>query len=313
MRKYALFILILFIVMQFAGCATTLRQSMQGLQEAQEYDVEFNHQMELFQQAKGLRSEDIPKLYDVSCLRTGSYVKTENMQHGLPDPYSGKVVLKTVLKNIHAEGGQKFYVTETTGFGISSPNDQISTHNENELAMSTLNICYPDFNFETLLEPPYVDDLLKTENLPTTVIQGAIMAGPLGILLGVMDYSNEKKRNEEMIKHIKGSKIKTKVIDFNLISNENLTIANKNIACKVYQVNRIRCQINPGLGRVPGWTMLTNESEKLWISDDVPFGVARVERIGTNRMCTDTNTNKRNRHFYVSVDKYTREVVEFSY
>lgn len=293
LRKLALLnILLLFL----CGCAVSSRS-------VQKDNGQFDKQLALFEQAKGLSSSQIPPVYDASRLRVGSSVKIKFTQGGSGKPY----FMSTVLRDIQVDGGGKSYVTDFT-----AGKNQIFTHKEKESALKT--IVFPeDVDFEKMSETMDYKDL-RNVNLPTAVVRGALVAGPLGIVLGVMDYQNEKEMHEEITKALKGQKIRTKVIDFNLISNENIQVANKTVACRVYQIKSLRCQTMPGSKRVPGFIVLMDETEKLWISDDVPFGIAKREGVQTIHMHADTNTRFRvNMPSSAQVSKYTSEVVEFSY
>ena len=63
----------------------------------------------------------------------------------------------------------------------------------------------------------------------------------------------------------------SKIIDFKLAYQEELKVADKPIACKVYKFNKITA------GTTSGYYSLTNNFTTLWVSDEIPFGIVKDE------------------------------------
>ena len=116
---------------------------------------------------------------------------------------------------------------------------------------------------------------------------------------------------------VKERKRETKILDFKLVSQEKLTIANQTVSCKVYQVQVIIRETYPFLS-----DSIWDISRKVWISDDVPFGLVRSEdnEVGYNASYFNRSPqdyrNKTGVTILTSAGKYstgTSEVVDFKY
>lgn len=73
-----------------------------------------------------------------------------------------------------------------------------------------------------------------------------------------------------------------KVIKIDQISNEELTVEARRIFCKVYQIERIAKAIAVSSGRSEPFYTVIDESIKVWVSDDVPFGVVKLDAKSIN-------------------------------
>lgn len=208
-----------------------------------------------------------------------------------------------VLREIQSNSDKKHYTIDLTAAG-----SKIFTFKESALGLST--IIYPDdFDFETMdfKEPP-------SDHLGLMLFRNALFGGPIGLTVDLWHKSYMDDLHNETTQYLMGQKIKTKIIDFNLVANENIALADRIVACKVYQANTITCQMAPGTERLPAFTFLINESRKIWISNEVPFGVVKTEGIQTLHMRIDKN-NRFGIEIPSSAQRMANasEVVEFSY
>lgn len=125
------------------------------------------------------------------------------------------------------------------------------------------------------------------------------------------DYSNIKEM-EWLAQRLKDTKIESKIVDFKLISDEQLIVAHQRIVCKVYQVHTITRHVMPSTKMMPGMSSILDENEKIWISDDVPFGFVKSQSIQTLHMYSDPNSR-----FPIMADpapqEMLTEVAEFNY
>lgn len=129
-----------------------------------------------------------------------------------------------------------------------------------------------------------------------------------------IEYASKSARAEIELatQSLKGAKVESKIVDFKLISDEKLLIAHQSIVCKVYQVHTITRHVMPSTKMMLGMNAIIDETKKIWISDDVPFGLVKSQSIQTLHMCSDPNSR-----FPIMADpapqEMLTEVIEFNY
>ncbi len=292
MKKNILFCF--FIVPLFIGCATTTPQS------TPESRAETQALMSRFEQAKILSTEEIPDVYNASRLRKGSNVKMKHTLNSLEKPY----FMTQAVREVKADNKGSIYVID------SIVDERAFTRQEDLVSLGKIVSPYEDIH--PLAD--FKEGLPKGDNLPASIVKGAIAAGPVGAVVSALDSSRMNEINKEVTAHVKGMRIETKVIDFRFLSDDKLKIAGKDILCKVYQIHSLIRQTTPSGKRIPSSSLIIDKSEKVWVSDDMPFGIAKRESIQTLHMCMDENSGDRMTIAPASqITREISEVTEFNY
>jgi len=245
MSKKQGLIYLLLIAGLFSGCATLTPEMVQ------KKHAEWQSEVDRFERTQGFSCSQIPELYDTSRLKVGSTVKKRDI--------SGKTKCFTtkVLYDIKStENGKRYIINEIYG-------DNTFTREGEPLAFSKV-ICEDGIN--------YIDYTKAQDNIPTAVIKGALTGGPIGAAMGLRQRSFMQGVYKRVAQDFKEKKIETKILDFKLVSQEKLTIANQVVSCRVYQIQTITKGILPSIH-----DFITEASRKVWISDDVPFGLVKSE------------------------------------
>lgn len=262
-------ILLLIIVILMGGCATTIPQS------AQQDRADMNAENQRFEQAKALSPVDIPDIYNVSRLSKGSNVKIKHMPDGSDKAYFMTITVRDVKTNNKG----KVYVVDSVVEG--------KTYTFSEDAASLRKIVSPYENAQPLAD---LKDL-PGSSLPQEIVN-VIGAGNLvvGIVSAPIARVQEKERNKEAGDQMRGMRIERKVIDFKFVSEEALKVANKNILCKVYQIHSLTRQTMPATKKMPSSSFVIDASERIWVSEDVPFGMVKRESTQTLYMSMEGGT-----------------------
>jgi len=286
-------ILLLIIVILIGGCATTIPQS------AQQDRADMNAEIQRFEQAKALSPADIPDIYNVSRLCKGSNVKIKHKQDNAGEVY---FTTKTV-RDVKAGGSGKMYTIDSVTEG--------RTHTFSEDTASLRKVVSPYENTQPLAD--FKD--LPGSSLSQEIVN-VIGAGNLavGIVAAPIAHLQEKERNKEAGDQMRGMRIERKIIDFKLVSNEALRVADKNILCKVYQVHSLTRQTMPSSKITPSSSFIMDGSERIWVSEDVPFGIVKRESTQTLHMSMAGGNHSSTVVMPPSqVIRESNEVVEFSY
>jgi hypothetical protein len=258
--------------MMLFGCATAIPQSIQ--KSIQKNNSDYQHWSEVFKEVKGLSVDDIPVQYNYSRLREGSKVKIK-----MGNSYSTNPDFTTkLLREIRVVDKKKLYFVEHISGG------------------SAFTIKVEPLSLSKIIRP--YESIHSDEELHSNI------------------ESTSKSARVEMellAQSFKGAKLESKIIDFKLISDEQLIIAHQSVACKIYQVHTITRHVRPSSTEMmPDMNAIIDESEKIWISDDVPFGLVKSQSIQTLHMYSDPNSR-----FPIMADprpqEMLREVVEFNY
>jgi hypothetical protein len=282
-----------FMMLLVSGCTTTQPQSIQ------QNSADMNAEIQRFEQAKALSPADIPDTYNVSRLSKGSNVKIKHTQDNSGEAY---FTTKTV-RDIKAGGSGKVYVIDSVTEG--------RTYTFSEDTASLRKVVSPYENTQPLAD---LKDL-PGSSLPQEIVN-VIGAGniAIGIVTAPISHMQEKERNKEAGDQMRGMRIERKVVDFKFVSNETLRVAGKNIVCKVYQVHSLMRQTMPSSKLMPSSSFVMDSSERIWVCEDVPFGI--VKRESTQIMHMSMAGNSRLSAVAMPSSQVTHEsneVVEFSY
>ena len=250
-----------------SGCAATF--------PTQPVNPEAQLQMQRFEAAKSLTASEIPDIYNASRLRPGSSVKIKYTGTNSEKPYFSSKVLRDIKSN----GANKVYIID------SASNDAAFTFEENPSSLAKIISPQED------LTPMKDYKMPEGDNLPTKFIQSAPFVSLAGAPFLIMDYYRMKGINEDVSKHIKGMRVETKVIDFKFISSEIVRVTGKDIPCKIYQVHSLTRQTSPPTKRIPSPAFIMEEVKKIWISDDIPFGIVKSSSIMQAYICPDSSSH----------------------
>ncbi len=243
-------------VLLVAGCATTQPQLIQ------QDRADINAEIQRFEQAKALSPADMPDIYTVSRLSRGSNVKIKHTQDNSGEAY---FTTKTV-RDIKAGDSGKVYVVDSVTEG--------RTYTFSEDTVSLRKVVSPYENTQPLAD---LKDQ-KGSSLPTEIVN-VIGTGniAIGLVTAPIAHLQEKERNKEIGDRMRAMRIERKVIDFKFVSDETLKVSNKNILCKVYEVHSLMRQTMPPSKIMPSSSLIMDGSERIWVSEDVPFGIVKRE------------------------------------
>ena len=253
LKKWGSLCLMVFVVGLCSSCAITIPRSIPGSRFVLQSEIN------RFEQTQGLSCSEIPEIYDMSRLKVGSTVKIKSIYDKSKKPFFETMI----LRDIQSTKIEKQYIIDLViGKDIYTIEGESSAFNRV--------VCSDKINMRNYTRT-------GGDNIPSAIIKGALIAGPIGIALSLYDYSLMQEIDKEAAQSLREQEIETKIVDFKLISHERLTIANQSISCKVYQIQTITRQTRPSMKKLPGATLIIDESIKLWISDDVPFGEVKRE------------------------------------
>lgn len=287
LRKQGL-VFLFFIALLFSGCSF----SASNIRSTPKSASEFQSVMDRFERTNGLSWSEIPELYDTSRLKAGSSVKVKLMYDKSKKPYFETQTIREIkLANM----GKRYII------------DMVMEDNHSY----TLEGGPSDFNRVIWSDNISITDHSKTvqDNIPTTIIKGALFGGPIGIAMSLHQRSSMQALDEELKQSLKDRKSETKIIDFKLISNEILVVSNKSIPCRVYQIQTINRNIRPVMKHAPGSTYIIEESKRVWISDEVPFGLVKSE---TDKILNIAISGKHSMYMTQNMTE-SCEVTEFNY
>lgn len=295
------------VVILFIACHRTIP----GIQSLQPSDMQ--SEIERFEQAKGISCSDIPVIYDITPLKVGSMVKWKSVNYRIPDK---SFISSTILNDIEVTSDGEWYQIKIDA------ESAILTNYQNKLSSKI--VCIDESAAEPKRNMQLKDDMLaelRKQNVIDSVISGVSVApilGPIAAGLAVaegMRGDNRAKevyeKSLEMRQEIEAKTEKeTKLIDFKLVSEELLIVSGSPVPCKVYLIDLMTMTKSPsyskGVFNIPASTSIIYESKKLWVSDDIPFGIAKHE----TKHSTITQTNSQ----IIKVDEsIISEVVEFKY
>lgn len=234
-------ICLVFMAGVFSGCATMTPEMVQ------KKHAEWQSEVDRFEKVQGLSYSQAPELYDSSRLKVGSTVK---IKHAFNK--SKSLTTKTLYDIKSTESGNKYIINEING-------SYTFTREGDPVAFSKV-ICEDKINYINL-----------KDSLPATIVKG-LQGGVLGVASNLYDRASSSGVNNQVLQVFKDRKRETKILDFKLVSQEKLTIANQIVPCRVYQVQAITRETYPSVS-----DSIADVTRKIWISDDVPFGLVRSE------------------------------------
>jgi len=215
-----------------------------------------------FKETKGFSCSELPVLYDVSRLKAGSSVKMRlTFDAGRPSDVT------TTLREIKNDGTQKRYMVEVASDrtryvldGGPSALDRV--------------ICSDDFK---------VDSYYVKRDNSVWVLVSSVGAGVVGVLQELIQRACEPAEGRE-VPSMKDASVETKVVDFKLVSEETLKVSGRPVPCRVYAVETISREIFAPVAHAASSTAIVEETKKVWISDEVPFGFVKSEGSKTMNM-----------------------------
>jgi len=217
-----------------------------------------------FEETKGLSCSGLSALYDISRLKAGSSVKMKLTydQSGQPSDVT------MALREIKSAGAQKKYIMEVTSdrtryvlAGGPSALDKV--------------VCSDDCKIESY----YV----KRDSSIWTLISSFGAGRAVGVVYELIQRASEPPEGRE-VPSMKDMEVETKIIDLKLVSEETLNIAGRSIPCKVYAVKTISREVLSPMKNAAGSIAIVEEEKKVWISDEVPFGLVKSEGDKTMNM-----------------------------
>ena len=278
LKRCRLLCLIAVIGWLFSGCAMTIPLSASGSRSLLQPEID------RFEQIQGLSCSEIPELYDISRLKAGSTVKMSSIYDKSTKPFFQTTILRDIQST---KTGKQYIVDWVIG-------KDIYTLEGDSLAFSKV-ICFDKINYTNYVKT-------GPDSILDVIHKGGLLY-PL-TMWGV---------SKQVAQGLREQKIETKILDFKLISHERLIIANQSISCKVYQIQTITRRTIPSMKKVAGYTLIIDESIKLWISDDVPFG--SVKREGSQALHAGFAGRGSSKGLFGSSQEMTEscEVIEFKY
>jgi len=209
-----------------------------------------------FEQAKGISCSELPVLYDVSRLKAGSSVKLQ-----LNYDNSKKPSFETMsLREIRPANREKKYIIDiVSGF----------THYSLEGDTSSFNrvICSDGASIKGYF--------IKRDRSAWALVKSA-GGGVLGIAAELIERAREPAEGREF-KGMEDTETETKIIDFKFVFQDILTIAGRSVPCKVYIMQTVAREMISPKENSPRATSIIEERKRVWISDEVPFGLVRSE------------------------------------
>lgn len=245
----------------------------QSIQKAiQKDNSDYQDWVEVFERTKGLSADEIPEQYNYSRLSEGSKVKMKTTDYRS----SGSSYITKILREIRVVDNKKLYLVEHISDGSV---------------------------FTSKVEPLSLSKIIRPhKSIHTDEFYSNIESAS----------KSARAEIELLAQRLKGAKVESKIIDFKLISDEQLIIAHQSVACKVYQVRTITRNVRPSTKMMLSMNAIIDETKKIWISDDVPFGLVKSQSILTLHMYSDPNSR-----FPIMADptpqEMLTEVVEFNY
>lgn len=216
-----------------------------------------------FKETKGLSCSELPVLYDVSRLKAGSSVRMKlTFEAGQPSDVT------MTLREIKGAGAQKKYIMEV----VSGRTRYVLGGGPSALDKV---VCSDDCKIESY----YV----KRDNSVWALVSSMGAGVAVGVLQELIQRACEPPEGREL-SSMKDMKIETKIIDFKLVSEETLTVSGRAIRCRVYAVQSISRESVKPLEHAASSTAIVEETKKVWISDEVPFGLVKSEGEKTMNM-----------------------------
>jgi hypothetical protein len=231
-------------------------------------------ELQRFDLAKEVSSSELDGIYDISRLKVGDGVRLR-----------GKIINSYEIK-------PKSYLTDKKLVAIdpSTQNyivDILTVYQNGDALLRTIEA--EPFHIrrisisggsktlnESKIESDQLDPIARAAL--TNLASGT---GIVGFTLTVLPELIKKHRSEVVAKRYsqasKEHEDHHKIIRFDQISNEELTVGARRIFCKVYQIDVITKGITVSSGRSEPFYTVIDESTKVWVSDDVPFGIVKLD------------------------------------
>jgi len=214
-----------------------------------------------FDNTKEIPNSQIPEVYDESPLRIGSMAKyiVEDSRG------EGPSVMKMELRDIKSNSAGKIYVVETS-YTIDSRESNIITISDAPILRRA--------DFTNLDGGEYS----RTENANVKYaihIEKVVLFGLAG-LAELLDSIEISKKATSRLKEQLDSK-RRKIEKFSFVGNEDVTIDNKSIPCKIYEIQSISKNFVVFKKGEAGRPFIERSFTREWICDKVPFGRVRSQ------------------------------------
>jgi|GEM_PF-1434911 len=222
--------------------------------------------MARFEETKGLFCSELPALYDISHLKAGSSVKMKlTFEEGRPSDAT------MTLLEIKDAGMQKRYRVEVTS-------DRTRYVLDGGPSAFNRVICSDDFKIDSY----YVKG---DDNVWVALVGSFVSCRAAGVLYELIRRACDREPPEgREVPSMKDASIETKIIDFKFLADETLNISGRPVPCKVYAVKTISREVFAPLAHAAASTAIVEETKKVWISDEVPFGLVKSEGKKTMNM-----------------------------
>jgi hypothetical protein len=128
-------------------------------------------------------------------------------------------------------------------------------------------------------------DSNQFESITRAAIKNLLIGGALGFGIDVIPRATMRHRGkvvtDRLAQATKENEDYYKIIELTRMSDEELSIGNRQIVCRVYQVEAMSKTIMVTDRQSEPFYVVRDMSRRVWISDDVPFGIVKVESKGT--------------------------------
>jgi hypothetical protein len=253
-------------------------------------------QIDGFERIPEIPYSEIPELYDVSKLRIGSMVKFKRTQSQKYTVTLGYVVYK--LRSIAPDNiGAKYtfdseiysphkglVVTSTSRF------DKTFTFTFEADTYSLKRLLFSDRVKQVdITYSPSPKDAEDSAVLAGGTLAAGVSGGLAGGIAGVgmwalllANRSAQEKAAQELAQDLKAknphAETRMKIVGFKFVCDEEVNVGNRIIPCKLYQiqttVRKVLLYFKQDISSTP---YIEENFVKMWVSDDVPFGVAKQE------------------------------------
>lgn len=253
-------LLTVLMILSINSCVTTFRSEPAEL--------------ERFDRAIKVPDSELNCLYDIKQLRVGSMALFRQR-------YESKLILVSYRLIAHDNTTQKYTLEMSTiggeGNGLVTTFEVDSSGFRRLLLSSNQMKLINQMNLDTdLLEPT---DREALGNIFVGLTTGGTVGGGLSVILEIIKKNRSKVVYDRGVQAIKehGHETGMKIVKVTHVLNEEVIIGNRRLLCRVYQIDTISKGIAVSSGQPESWYVVTDKSEKIWVSDDIPFGVVKRE------------------------------------
>ena len=228
--------------------------------------------LERYDRAVMVPDAELDCIYDSTRLRVGSMalLRTQSKSGLLSwrlsayDNTTQKYILETSIIAGDGNGSVMTFEADSSGFRkLLMSSDQMKLINQTKLDPNQL-------------EPK---DRAALGNIFIATAAGGVIGGGISVILELISQNRSKVVFDRGLQAIKehGHEAGVKIVKVTHVSNEEVIIGGQSVPCRVYQLDMITKGIGVSSGQSEPWFVVSNNSEKIWVSNDVPFGVVKKE------------------------------------